>query len=282
MRNRAHKPRQGWDANRYLFETKSSFRCCWQDVWSFVLVRHFHNTVAATSWYWCILCTQKRPTTCLCAQFLALAIHWRESLAAKTNTAALGSAFELLSTPRWRAHMHTHTGTGTRARTHTRNTSISRATLSFSRAPSIRRVHPVPKGLSVIERISWIFALTCSELYYPCTWRVGSGGEVKGRGWRGSGISWERWRKGLIGICTCAPHAQAQTNTCTWQVDWRVHTHSGVPEAKMLRPPAFDTAATNLGSEIQDIPGRMIGCLILNNFCTVHRSQHLSVLVSLR
>ena len=35
-----------------------------------------------------------------------------------------------------------------------------------------------------------------------------------------------------------------------------------VPVAKMPKPPALDTAATNFGVEIQLIPGRMMGCWI--------------------
>ena len=59
-------------------------------------------------------------------------------------------------------------------------------------------------------------------------------------------------------------------------VDWKVlpvaHACGELlnPNAQTLNPkpaPAFDTAATNLGSEIQLMPGRMTGCWMPRSFC---------------
>ena len=112
-------------------------------------------------------------------------------------------------------------------------TCSSIATLAFSLAPGISRVHPIPKGLSVSVRISRIFSRTSLAPYGPED------------GWY------------QHGQCCTGVRAVVLVE------GWRQGGQAQQPEAKMPSPPAFDTAATSLGSGLKIIlqciaPGTII------------------------
>ncbi len=107
-------------------------------------------------------------------------------------------------------------------------TSSCKATSAFSLAPGISKVAPIPKGLSVNLRISRILFLVSS---------AESGPKISARNRKSHFKKMKQWTTKL-------------------------------PVAKMPNPPAFETAATKRGVDIQLIPGKITGYLMPSSFVT--------------
>lgn len=129
-------------------------------------------------------------------------------------------------------------------------TSSSIATFALSVAPGMSNVAPIPKGLSVLERIACIAARVSSAFRGPVA-RIPTP----------PGVHLSEIEKGIGG-------KGLNELNMNVKVGWSNHTHMLV-----VISPAFETALTSVTSEIQDIPGSISGYLQPNREVILVRTE---------